>query len=169
MLPTITPNSNIVVTSLGRQLVPVEKLLLHGLPVHSMRFPGSLSDKDIGVLGGNTMHVACVGAALLLASALVDWTLQQARLDSKPTSCASRGVTLSRRGHKEGGSRSVPGQSSGARPRPSAGATVAQKRNAGATVAQKRKCARNGSGIKGPITLHKRIRLGLAVKTSHWG
>jgi len=100
VLPTITPNSNIVVTSLGRQLVPMEKLLLHGFPVHCMRFPPTVSDRDIESLGGNTMHLACVGAAILLASALVDWTLPQARLGSKPP-----GAAPSSRGHSVDGSR----------------------------------------------------------------
>lgn len=73
-LPTITPRSIIAVSSASRVLAPVEKILLHGFPVHHMRPPQGVTDNDLETMGGNTMHVHIVGAAMLLASGLVNWT-----------------------------------------------------------------------------------------------
>ena len=49
--------------------------MLHGFPVHRMSFPHHISQKDLEVMGGNTMHVHVVGAAMLMALAMVDWSL----------------------------------------------------------------------------------------------
>lgn len=77
--PTITPGSNIVASDLGRALVPVDKLLLHAFPVHKMIFPESLTNEQVSSLGGNTMHLASVGLAMLLAVAMVDWSAPGSR------------------------------------------------------------------------------------------
>ena len=74
-LPTVTPGSNLCVRSIGRTLLPVEKLLLHGFPVHRLNLEG-LSDSVVSSLGGNTMHVKCVAAALAMALALTVGPLQ---------------------------------------------------------------------------------------------
>lgn len=91
--PTITPGSHIASSVLGRALVPVDKLLLHAFPVHRMRFPASLTDDQISSLGGNTMHLVSVGTAMLIAIALVDWSVPGAR----STGLASPPDRLSRR------------------------------------------------------------------------
>jgi hypothetical protein len=44
-----------------------------------MRFPASLTDDQISSLGGNTMHLVSVGTAMLIAIALVDWSVPGAR------------------------------------------------------------------------------------------
>ena len=78
-LPTVTPSGQIAVTSLGRMLVPMDKLLVHGFPVHRMSFPASISDSELGMIGGNTMHLMCVGCAVRIALSLVDWNLPASR------------------------------------------------------------------------------------------
>ena len=72
-LPTQTPNSHTVVMELNRHVLPIEKLLIHGFLVHRMAFPAGLSESHLNRLGGNTMHVKCVAAALLLALGSVNW------------------------------------------------------------------------------------------------
>ena len=84
MLPTITPHGDIVVSCLGRRLVPLEKLLVHGFPVHKMVFPDGITDAMMEELGGNTMHLMCVGAALLIATSIVDWSHPAAALGKRP-------------------------------------------------------------------------------------
>ena len=74
LLPTLTPHANIAVSALRRRIIPVEKLLLHGFPIHKIKFPASISDHDIASLGGNTMDLRCIAAALLLATSLVIWS-----------------------------------------------------------------------------------------------
>jgi site-specific DNA-cytosine methylase len=78
-LPTVTPSGQIAVTSLRRMLVPMDKLLVHGFPVHRMSFPASISDSELGMIGGNTMHLMCVGCAVRIALSLVDWNLPASR------------------------------------------------------------------------------------------
>ena len=73
-LPTITPRSIIAVSSANWVLAPVEKILLHGFPVHHMRLPQGVTDNDLETMGGNTMHVHIVGAVMLMASGMVNWT-----------------------------------------------------------------------------------------------
>lgn len=60
LCPTVTPRGLIVVGELGRLMSPMEKLLVHLLPVHSLKLPPSLTDRDIADLGGNTMHLMAV-------------------------------------------------------------------------------------------------------------
>jgi hypothetical protein len=71
--PTITPNGQILVAERRREMLPIEKLLLHGIPIHRARFPAGLTDRNIASLGGNTMHVQCVGVALLCGMSLIKW------------------------------------------------------------------------------------------------
>jgi len=68
VVPTITTRSKICVChgSLARTLFPIDLLLLQGFPVHRMRFPYSLSARDLAKLAGNTMHLKCVGLALAI-------------------------------------------------------------------------------------------------------
>ena len=73
-LPTITPGSLLAVAKAGRVIAPLEKILLHAFPIHRMVFPSNVSDKDLGSMGGNTMHVQIVGVAMMFAISLVDWS-----------------------------------------------------------------------------------------------
>ena len=72
VLPTITPRSDIIVAALGGPILPEESLLAHAFPVHRMRWPKECSSNDIATLGGNTMHVQCVGSLILLGLCLLD-------------------------------------------------------------------------------------------------
>ena len=81
--PTITPGGVIAVKALGRIMVPLEKLVAHNFPVHKMRMPRNVTDKDLESLGGNTMHLASVGLALLIGAAGVDWSSSAAKAGQK--------------------------------------------------------------------------------------
>jgi len=83
-LPTQTPNSRTVVMELKRQVLPSEKLLIHGFPLHRMAFPAGLSESHLSRLGGNTMHVKCVAAALLMALGAVNWQSQASMAGGHP-------------------------------------------------------------------------------------
>jgi len=72
-LPTVTPESCIVVRPLNRAMIGLEKLLVHGFPVHRLDIPEMVTESDLHRLGGQTMHVQCVAAAILVGCALVDW------------------------------------------------------------------------------------------------
>lgn len=67
---TVTPRSKICVESAGRVLIPMEKLMLHLLPIHQMKFP-SISNHSLNVLGGNTMHLKAVGLVLAIGLCLL--------------------------------------------------------------------------------------------------
>ena len=69
--PTITPRGIFYVGALGRTLVPCEKMLLQGFPLHRMRVPRKISDSALGKMGGNTMHLHAVGLALLMGIRLL--------------------------------------------------------------------------------------------------
>ena len=58
--PTVTPGSAILVGELGRLLVPMEKCLVHLVPLHKLVLPVDVSDTEFGNLGGNTMHLMAV-------------------------------------------------------------------------------------------------------------
>ena len=77
-LPTITPGSVLAMRTAKRVVSPLEKIMLHGFPIHRMKFPAGLSDKELEKMGGNTMHVHVVGAAMVMALAMVDWSLPAA-------------------------------------------------------------------------------------------
>ena len=69
--PTITPRGMFFVGAVGRALVPSEKLLLHGFPLHRMQIPREVPDEALGKMGGNTMHLHAVGLALLMGIRLL--------------------------------------------------------------------------------------------------
>ena len=81
--PTITPGSHVVVSEARRMLAPMEKLLLHCLPVHTMSFEG-ITDAELEDMGGNMMHLQTVGVAMLVAIALVDWAQPGSRCGRLP-------------------------------------------------------------------------------------
>jgi len=83
--PTITPGGIIAVKKLGRILLPAEKLLAHNFPLHRMPMAPEISDKDLESLGGNTMHLASVGVALLIGMAGVNWSAAAAGVGQKPS------------------------------------------------------------------------------------
>ena len=72
--PTITPGALLAAAGARRIIVPLEKILLHALPIHRMVFPASLTDKELASMAGNTMHVEIVAVAMMFALVLVDWT-----------------------------------------------------------------------------------------------
>ena len=72
ILPTITPKSAVAVSRLSRTLLGEEKLMAMGFPVHKMYTPPSFPLAALHTLGGNAMHVRCVGAALVIGLCLVD-------------------------------------------------------------------------------------------------
>ena len=72
-LPTLTPGGHVLMAEAKRALIPLEKMLVHGLPLHNMRIPAEVSDADMEEMGGNMMHLATVGIAMLMATALVNW------------------------------------------------------------------------------------------------
>lgn len=67
---TVTPGGKIMVQRLQRSVLPLEKLMLHLFPVHRMRFP-PMSDADLNLLGGNTMHLKAVGFVLAVGLCLL--------------------------------------------------------------------------------------------------
>lgn len=73
--PTLTPNGKCCVGRSQRPILGCEKLLLHGFPLHRMKIPASISQKALGLLGGNTMHLQCIGLVLLIGIALLKETL----------------------------------------------------------------------------------------------
>ena len=94
-LPTICPGSKIIVGPLGRALAPAETILLHGFPLHLMSIPEAMTDNALATMGGNTMHVQIVAAAMVLAMCLVDWTKPDAARDfSDPeTACQPKAIS----------------------------------------------------------------------------
>ena len=58
--PTVTPGSAIVVGELKRLMVPLEKCLVHLVPLHKLVLPAAISDTEFGNFGGNTMRLMAV-------------------------------------------------------------------------------------------------------------
>jgi site-specific DNA-cytosine methylase len=81
--PTITPRGVICVGALGRPVLPCEKLLLHGFPLHKLRIPKVISEQTLAHLGGNTMHLQSIGFALLMGISLLRDPLPRA----PPSAC----------------------------------------------------------------------------------
>ena len=71
VMPTITPRGVCIVGVLDRPVLPCEKLLLHGFPLHRMQIPSEITDADLASMGGNTMHLHSVGLALLMGLSLL--------------------------------------------------------------------------------------------------
>ena len=82
--PTIARNSVIVVAEAGRIMVPLEKLLVHNFPLHKMKLPCDVTATTLSNLGGNTMHLASIGLALLIGIGLIDWSKNAASPGQKP-------------------------------------------------------------------------------------
>ncbi len=83
--PTITPRGICCVGALGRPVLPCEKLLLHGFPLHRMKIPRGISDHTLGRMGGNTMHLHSIGLALLMGLSLLRDPLPGAPPSECPT------------------------------------------------------------------------------------
>ena len=58
--PTVTPGGRIVIGQQRRVLAPIEKCLVHLVPVHELSWPDTLTQSDVAQLGGNTMHLMAV-------------------------------------------------------------------------------------------------------------
>ena len=99
VLPTITPHSDIIVAPLGGPILPEESLLAHAFPVHRMRWPNECSARDIATLGGNTMHVQCVGSLILLGLCLLDLNHAFRSGVPDPSALGSTTVTLVKSSH----------------------------------------------------------------------
>ena len=78
--PTITPRGILCIGVLNRPVIPIEKLALHGFPIHRMSIPSSVSNEALGKMGGNTMHLHSVRLELLLGISL----LQENGLAERP-------------------------------------------------------------------------------------
>ena len=93
-LPTITPGGHVIVAQFKRSMAPMEKLLIHGLPLHRMALPSSISDAEWESMGGNMMHLQTVGVAMMLALVLVDWSVPEAsrRPTKQPTLSSQKGL-----------------------------------------------------------------------------
>lgn len=92
-LPTLTPGGAVALKSAGRTILPIEKLLLHGLPIHTMNLPEDLSSSDWSKLGGNTMSVQVVACATVLAMAMVDWSLPACYAQPVAPTCHPAGAS----------------------------------------------------------------------------
>ena len=84
-LPTVTPGGVLIVREAGRVLTPMEKLIVHGIPVHRLIWPDGLADQDVASMGGNTMHVHIVAVAMMFAASPVDRSLEAAHLPRLPS------------------------------------------------------------------------------------
>ena len=69
--PTLTPTGICYFGLAQRPVLGCEKLWLHGFPLHRMQIPASISQRSLGLLGGNTMHLHCIGIVLLMGIALL--------------------------------------------------------------------------------------------------
>lgn len=102
VLPTITPRGVCVVGVLDRPVLPCEKLLLHGFPLHRMQIPAGVSDADLASMGGNTMHLHSVGLALLMGISLLRDPLPTALPNRCPDRIApAQFVSVPDRAHAE--------------------------------------------------------------------
>ncbi len=96
-VPTVTCGGKLVVSCghVQRCVLPIEKLLLQGFPVHKMLIPQGITGHQLGRMAGNAMHVKCAAAALLIATSLVTSTKQ-----SFPLGPRIGGVTAKRKPRK---------------------------------------------------------------------
>ena len=90
-LPTATPGALLVSSRAGRIISPLEKVMIHGFPIHRMVFPSKLTDQELASMGGNTMHVQIVAVAMKFALSLVDWSKPMA---SRPAALPSTQVAV---------------------------------------------------------------------------
>jgi hypothetical protein len=65
-------------------MIPIEKLALHGFPIHRMSISSSVSNEALGKMGGNTMHLHSVGLALLMGNSLLQDPLPKNGLAERP-------------------------------------------------------------------------------------
>ena len=104
--PTITPRGIVCVGQLGRAMLGAEKLLAHLFPVHQMRIPRTISDTQLGLMGGNTMHLMSVGLAMLMGVSLLKSPFPRAPAQvteikgERVVSVGQRAVSLRLRGQK---------------------------------------------------------------------
>ena len=92
--PTITPNGICYVGSLERLVLPCEKLLLHGFPLHRVKIPTGIPDDSLAKMGGNTMHLHSVGLALLMGISLLRDSLPHAP-PAQPPAKVARAICVS--------------------------------------------------------------------------
>ena len=71
LCPTLTPGGHCVVVAADRCIIPEEKLLLGGVPLHKLDVPKCLTSTQLASLGGNLMHVEAVAACILLGLAVL--------------------------------------------------------------------------------------------------
>ncbi len=156
-LPTITPNSRIMMRwqdgegTVERSLAPIEKMLLHGLPVHRLRAPQRLSERAVEKMGGNTMHVQCVAAAMLLGIVACRWDFVQVGAPSlEPRSPHHHSPNGRAFGHGRGGRRVSRGGGGRA---PAPGETASATSDKARSAVQKRAAVLGITGIvKRPAT-----------------
>jgi hypothetical protein len=90
--PALCCRSIIMVQKAKRPIMPLEKLLLQGFPVHRMSLPATVSDATLGTLGGNAMHLKSVALALLVGILLTDWN--RVSPNDFPSPSAPRSVAI---------------------------------------------------------------------------
>ena len=71
LCPTLTPGGHCVVADADRCIIPEEKLLLGGIPLHKLHLPKDLTSSQLASLGGNLMHVEAVAACTLMGLAVL--------------------------------------------------------------------------------------------------
>ena len=86
LCPTLTPGGHCVVVAADRCIIPEEKLLLGGIPLHKLNVPKSLTQTQLASLGGNLMHVEAVAACILLGLAVLRPQEIRARAPQGPES-----------------------------------------------------------------------------------
>ena len=80
-LPTIMSRIQNHSWSIGKSFGSSRNNLVAQLPLHLMSIPEAMTDNALASMGGNTMHVQIVAAAMVLAMCLVDWTKPDAARD----------------------------------------------------------------------------------------
>ena len=172
-LPTITPGSIVAVADAGRVICPLEKVMLHGFPVHRMNIPSEVTQKQLESMGGNTMHVQVVAVAIRLVLGLVDWGLPAA---AAPCPAAPHYTAMCRVHSLQSKMKSK--RCRNALQKPGAktkGKTASRKAWAAATAALKARWGLPGRGVarskqKGAKTTKQRVKRSVAVlKGTRWG
>eukprot|EP00438_Fugacium_kawagutii_P027919 Skav223731 [mRNA] locus=scaffold424:24116:25105:- [translate_table: standard] len=90
--PCLTTSSRLVVARSAFDLQFVDardKLMLHGVPLGRYSIPKTLPEAKLHVLCGNSMHIGCVGLAMLICFSLIDWQKESCRHGYRPQTVSS--------------------------------------------------------------------------------
>ena len=92
-VPVITPGCIHYVHSAKRLMLPIEKFLMQGFPVHLLDL-GANTPREIAAMAGNSMNVRSVFIALLAVLSVVDRAKFNDLLDKAGLLCACLGSHL---------------------------------------------------------------------------